>query len=209
MKENFSTRLYGWFYGSSCKTPIYNQFGKGMHKDIGREYRRIILNAKDIGKSRLMSAYCMAAYFIALNRKTGMSAEDNYQMFKNGLYNSKLFHKALGDAESYLDKKKLPGRLKWSEESYQRKYENDWIVDILDETENYVLGYDYHECGVCKLCKDEGCFELAHYICRLDYVMADIMGMKLERTMTIAEGCEKCDFRYSRKERGQDETRAF
>lgn len=27
----------------------------------------------------------------------------------------------------------------------------------------------------------------------------NIMGMKLERTMIIAEGCEKCDFRYSRK----------
>jgi hypothetical protein len=199
MKENFNTRIYGWFYGSSCKKLISNQFGKQKYKEISKEYRRIIVNAKNIGKSRLISAYCMAAYFIALNRKTGISAEDNYQLFKNGLYSNKLFHKALGDAESYLDKKKLPGRLKWSKESHQRKYENDWVVDILDETDNYILGYDYLECGICKLCKDEGCFELAQYLCRLDYVLADIMGMKLERTMTIAEGCEKCDFRYSRK----------
>ena len=110
-----------------------------------------------------------------------------------------MFHKALGDAESYLDKKKLPGRLKWSKESHRREYENDWVVDILDEKDNYILGYDYLECGICKLCKDEGCFELAQYLCRLDYVLADIMGMKLERTMTIAQGYEKCDFRYSRK----------
>jgi hypothetical protein len=48
------------------------------------------------------------------------------------------------------------------------------------------------------LCRDEGCFELAKYICKMDFVLAEIMGMRLERTQTIAEGCEKCDFRYHR-----------
>ena len=50
-----------------------------------------------------------------------------------------------------------------------------------------------------KLCKDEGCPELAKYLCRYDYLLADIMGMELKRTGTIAEGYDKCDFRYSRK----------
>ncbi|MCD8314625.1 MAG: L-2-amino-thiazoline-4-carboxylic acid hydrolase [Firmicutes bacterium] len=44
-----------------------------------------------------------------------------------------------------------------------------------------------------------GCPELAKYLCQLDFVLADIMGMKLERTMTLAEGDPKCDFRYSKK----------
>lgn len=50
-----------------------------------------------------------------------------------------------------------------------------------------------------KPCKDEGCPELAKYLCRYDYLLADIMGMELKRTGTIAEGYDKCDFRYSRK----------
>ena len=49
------------------------------------------------------------------------------------------------------------------------------------------------------LCKDEGCPELAAYICRMDFVLADMMNMKLVRTGTIAEGASYCDFRYSRK----------
>lgn len=93
----------------------------------------------------------------------------------------------------------MPGRKVWEKASHERKYENDWVVDVLEKTDNYELGYNYYECGVCKLCKDEGCFELAKYLCRLDFVMADIMNMKLERTGTIAEGADFCDFRYSRK----------
>ena len=41
------------------------------------------------------------------------------------------------------------------------------------------------------------------YMCRLDFVIADIMGMKLVRTKTLAEGAELCDFRYSKRENGE------
>ena len=50
-----------------------------------------------------------------------------------------LFHKALGNADTYLDPKKLPGRIMWSKESHQCRYENDWIVDILPGNENDVI----------------------------------------------------------------------
>ena len=140
----------------------------------------------------------MGSYFIALNRSTGRSAEENYEIFRNGLCASKLFHKIMGDADSYLDPKRMPARLQWSEDSHKRKYENDWVVDILPGNDEYDLGYDYHECGICKLCQDEGCPELAAYLCRMDYVLADIMNMKLVRTGTIAEGASCCDFRYSK-----------
>ena len=140
----------------------------------------------------------MGSYFIALNRSTGRSAEENYEIFRDGLCASKLFHKVMGDADSYLDPKRMPGRLQWSEDSHKHKYKNDWVVDILPGNDEYDLGYDYHECGICKLCQDEGCPELAAYLCRMDYVLADIMHMELVRTGTIAEGASYCDFRYSR-----------
>ncbi len=70
---------------------------------------------------------------------------------------------------------------------------------MLPGCDEYDLGYDYYECGVCKICQDEGCPELAKYMCRLDFVIADIMGMKLVRTKTLAEGADLCDFRYSRR----------
>lgn len=199
MKENFNTKLYGWFYVSACKEQLRKQYGKKMVKDVKAEYRTIIRRAKDIGPSKLLSAYCMAAYFIALNRNTGLEPQMNYELFRDGLYASRLFHKVLGNADSYLDKKKLPDRQQWSANSHKCQYENDWIVDVLEGDGEYELGYNYLQCGVCRLCQDEGCFAWAKYLCQLDYVIADMMGMNLKRTMTLAEGGKYCDFRYSRR----------
>lgn len=200
MKENGSTRIYGWFYSHACKKQLKAQYGGQMLKECRKEYRSAIRRAKDIGPSRLLSAYCMAAWFIALHRSTGGSAEENYALLRDGLMKSRLFHMAMGNADAYLDKKKLPARLKWAAESKERKYENDWAGDVLPGGETFDLGYDYWECGICKLCRDEGCPELARYLCRLDFPMADMMGMELVRTTTIAEGGKRCDFRYRRKQ---------
>lgn len=199
MKNTFGVKLIYQFYHSSVKAELKRrEFSKDVTKKIANEHKRIVERAKDIGNSKLLSSYIMGSYFIALNRSTGRSAEENYEIFRDGLCASKLFHKVMGDADSYLDPKRMPGRLQWSEDSHKRKYENDWVVDILPGNDEYDLGYDYHECGICKLCQDEGCPELATYLCRMDYVLADIMHMELVRTGTIAEGASYCDFRYSR-----------
>ncbi len=200
MENTFGVKMIFHFYHSVVKAELKRRgFSKDVAKKIEEEHGKIVARAKDIGKSKLLSSYIMASYYIAMNRSTGKSAQENYEIFRDGLCASKLFHKVMGDVDSYLDPKKMPGRLKWSEDSHKRLYENDWVVDILPANGEYDLGYDYHECGACKLCKDEGCPELAAYICKMDFVLADMMNMKLVRTGTIAEGAPYCDFRYSRK----------
>lgn len=200
MKYTFKAWLFSNFYHNAVKAELKKRgFPKSTAQKTAKENKAVILRAKEIGTSRLVSSYIMASYFIALNRSTGKSAEENFEIFRDGLCASKLFRKSVGDAESYLDPKKMEGRLKWSEDSHKRLYENDWVVDILPGNGEYDLGYDYLECGACKLCKDEGCPEITPYICRMDFVLANIMNMKLVRTGTIAEGADHCDFRYSRK----------
>ena len=201
MLYGLSERLYGWFYHNSCKREIERMYSsKNVNtKKIKKEYISIIQRAKDIGHSRLLSAYCMAAYFIALNNANIFTPEENYEILKDGLYANKLFHIAMGNANSYLNPRKMQKRKKWEVQSHLRRYENDWVVDILEKTDEFELGYNYYQCGVCKLCADENCPELAKYLCQLDFVMADMMGITLKRTQTIAEGAQYCDFRYSKK----------
>lgn len=203
MKYGFTQKLFGYFYHSSCMKEAKNRHISIDSRAIKREYRAVLERAEDIGKSRLMSSYCMGAYFIALNRMTQLSPEECFELYKDGLYGNKLFHKAVGDVDSYLDEKKMAGRKEWSRQSHLKKYRNDWVVDIIEggPQDDFVMGYDYHTCGICNLCRDEGCFELAKYLCRMDYVLADMMGMKLTRTQTLAEGGKYCDFRYGRKTR--------
>jgi ribosomal protein L37AE/L43A len=46
--------------------------------------------------------------------------------------------------------------------------------------------------------------ELTPYLCNTDYVISKAMGTGLRRTMTLAWGCEKCDFRYVKGGETQD-----
>ena len=199
MKNTFSVRLIYHFYHNAVKAELKRRgFPKNTSRKIAKEHKIILDRAKDIGKSNLLSSYIMGSYFIALNRSTSRSDEENYEIFRDGLCASKLFHKIMGDADCYLDPKRIPARRQWSEDSHKRKYENNWVVDILPGNDEYDRGYDYHACGISKLCQDEGCPELAAYLCRMDYVLADIMNMNLVRTGTIAVGASCCDFRYSK-----------
>lgn len=200
MKFSLQAWITGHVYHSACKPYLREKgvTGKDSWK-IVKEHKLITLRAKDIGAKNMAGSYVMGIYFIALNRSTGLSAEENYEVFRKAIQSSKIIKKLLGDADSYLDKKRLPGRLKWAEESQKRRFENDWVLDVLPGNDECDLGYDYHECGIVKLCKDEGCPELAKYLCRLDFVLADIMGMTLKRTGTLAEGYDRCDFRYRKR----------
>lgn len=200
MQYSFGAWLTGHVYHSACKPYLKQKGVTGREiRKIAKEHKLIKLRAKSIGAKNMTGAYVMGIYFIALNRTTRLSVEENYEVFRKAIQNSKIIKMSLGDADAYLDEKKIPGRLKWAEESHMKRFENDWVVDILPGNEEYDLGYDYHECGIVKLCKDEGCPEIAKYLCKLDFLLADMMGMELKRTGTLAEGYERCDFRYSRR----------
>ncbi len=198
MKNTIKVRFMSYYFHNLLKPEYRNRsVSRKIVHDIAKEQRKIVLRAGEMNDGKLLSSYIMAIYFIAMNRRSGFDAEENFEMMKRAISSSKMLRSTMGDSDSYLDEKKLPGRLKWAEESKTRTGENNWVVDVLPGCDEYDLGYDYHECGVCKVCRDEGCPELAKYMCRLDFVIADIMGMKLVRTKTLAEGADLCDFRYS------------
>lgn len=197
MKYNLTFRMLGIILNGIVKKEITDPT---VQKRIKTTYKAILLRADDIGsKNKLIGAYGLAAYFIAMNRCTSLTPEENCDIMENGLRSSKLYKMTMGSAEQYFSEKNMESRRQWSKETYKRKYKNDWVVDVLEKTDTYDFGFDYHECGVCKLCKEEGCFHLAKYLCRLDYMTADLMGIHLDRTMTLAQGDEKCDFRFRKK----------
>ena len=112
MKESVNVKVIYHFYHHVVKAELKRRaFPKDVVRKIDEEHHKIIQRAKNIGNSRLLSSYIMGSYFIAMNRSTGKSAEENYEIFRDGLYASKLFHKVMGDANSYLDPKKMAGRL--------------------------------------------------------------------------------------------------
>ena len=196
MEYNLMLNMMGKALNGMVKGKITD---KKTRKNIESEYKKIILRAKDIGSNNnLITSYALAAYFIAMNRKDGLTAEENYKALDQGMRKSKMLKAFMGDSKGYFSEKHMEKRRQWSKKTYERKYENDWVVDVIEKTDDFEFGFDYRECGVCKLCKDEHCFELAKYLCKLDFMLVEIIGIKLKRTMTLADGCEKCDFRFSK-----------
>ncbi len=198
MKSNLTIKICGIAFSRWTKDP---RISVRQRKAIHQEYRKIMHHAKDIGSTnQLLTAYAMAAWFIAMNRMDDLSPDENSEIMKAGMSRSNLLRVVLGDAEHNLNAKHVEKQKKWSEKTHLRKYENDWVVDVVCGNGAFDLGYDYWECGICKLCQDEGCRDLAKYLCQIDYLFAQIMGLTLERTTTLAEGGEKCDFRFRRKD---------
>ncbi len=83
--------------------------------------------------------------------------------------------------------------------SQERRYPEDWVFEVVEgDGETFQFGMDYTECGIVKYLTQQGAPELAPYLCWMDYPMCTAMRVKLVRAQTIAQGGERCNFRFSR-----------
>jgi len=84
-------------------------------------------------------------------------------------------------------------------ESQKRQYPGGYVFTYIEgDGRDFDWGIDYMECSSCKLLKAQGAMDLAPYICAVDKVTSELLGWGLTRTMTLAEGFEKCDFRFKK-----------
>ena len=84
-------------------------------------------------------------------------------------------------------------------ESQVRKYVGDYVFTYVEgDGISFDYGVDYTECASCKFLRAQGAFEVAPYLCAADQLYSELLGWGLVRTMTLAEGAEKCDFRFKK-----------
>jgi hypothetical protein len=57
---------------------------------------------------------------------------------------------------------------------------------------------DYTGCSIYEFLKEQGAQEFAPYVCLTDVAMSDTFGWGLIRTMTLADGYDRCDFRFKK-----------
>jgi hypothetical protein len=90
--------------------------------------------------------------------------------------------------------------------SQRRRYPDDWVFEFVEgDGQSFAFGADYTECGIVKYLAREGAPELAPYLCWIDYAQFAAMHLRLDRTETIAQGGQRCDFRISRGKPAQVE----
>jgi hypothetical protein len=83
--------------------------------------------------------------------------------------------------------------------SEERQYPGDYVLAYIEgDGQDFDYGIDYIECASCKFLADQDATELAPYACAVDKVASEMLGWGLRRTMTLAEGGERCDFRFKK-----------
>jgi hypothetical protein len=88
---------------------------------------------------------------------------------------------------------------KRAKESQERKYSGGYVFTFIEgDGQKFDYGIDYTECAGCKFLNEQNAPELAPFLCALDKVSSEMLYWGLTRTMTIAEGFEKCDFRFKK-----------
>ncbi|MFO7533670.1 MAG: L-2-amino-thiazoline-4-carboxylic acid hydrolase [Candidatus Limnocylindrales bacterium] len=100
-----------------------------------------------------------------------------------------------------LGRKRLEQFRHAAAKSQQRRYPDDWVFEVVESDGHdfdFDFGVDYTECGIVRYLAREGAQELAPYLCWIDYPQFAAMRLRLDRTETIAQGGQRCDFRLSR-----------
>jgi hypothetical protein len=69
---------------------------------------------------------------------------------------------------------------------------------LIGSGDDFDWGVDYLACGNLELARELGAEEFAPYICMSDIPLGDALGWGLIRTRTLADGCDRCDFRFKK-----------
>lgn len=195
---------------SLVEQKLVEQYGKvkaaSIHQEALDEYARIIPELPDIGgkanpliQNLIQSASALALYR-AIQKQGGM-VEEAGELIHAGI------ETMLAGIPAFL--RQLSGRLQSTNfviqkmqaaalRSQERAYPGDWVWKIIPgDGKSLAYGIDYTECAILKFMQAQGASELMPHICDIDFVASEAMGTGLRRTMTLAEGCEKCNFRYA------------
>ena len=75
---------------------------------------------------------------------------------------------------------------------------HEQLQGVEGDGQDFDYGIYYIECASCKFLNEQDAPELAPYVCAVDKVASEMLGWGLRQTMTLAESCERCDFRFKK-----------
>jgi hypothetical protein len=193
-----------------ARTVLVSQYGRELAEALVREtreeYSKLIPEIPYVGHSRILirfitgTAQSLAIYRVLRNHgKTVEEAGKLYYLVCQAVLNSYpgAVHWLVGKASfsGFVLRALKAGAL----ESQKRLYPGGYVFSFIEgDGSEFDYGVDYSECGGCKFLSKQGAPELAPYVCTADIIYSELFGWGLTRTKTIAEGFDKCDFRFKK-----------
>jgi len=181
--------------------------GEVMINDFRSEFESLIPEMPKIRQddTLLERQLILCTVYLAIYRsmkKQGKSVEDIWQ----------LCH----DIEEAMIKS-IPGIIRWfakrnifsnkennreirsAKESQKHQYPEDFVFTYVEgDGGNFDYGIDMTECAMCKFYTRMDAIEFLPYICKTDYIFSEHFGYTFIRTKTLAQGHDRCDFRFKK-----------
>lgn len=200
-------RLIFNFSISRSKNSLIQKYGEEWFANFkiisSQYYRDIAPKIPNIGTSIFSMNYAFApayiAWYKALQQLKISPAEIDEVIW---LINEKLmttFPKFLLKASGkiYLNSFCSNAQKHVDRQNQGKLYPYDWKIDFRYINRN-TSEIDITECAYKKLAKDFNVDGMLPGICRMDYLMANLMGNGFTRTKTLGDGEECCNCKYSK-----------
>jgi len=139
------------------------------------------------------------ALYIAMKAR-GKTAEEAGKIIYDAVV-ERVSHLPVSTAKA-LSPEDIVSKREQARKSQERLSPGDWVWEFVEgDGVEFDYGYDFLECGTQKLYHAQGADEFLPFYCFLDFVTSKTSGWGLTRSMILAEGYEKCDFRFKRSEK--------
>lgn len=176
---------------------------------VRKEYRAIVERTPGIGSMKdnmfVMTMYA-AAFVIALYKESdGYLDEEKLPGLVKGASYCPLMVKAKQGKSAFTEKEinARTKQAKWSRDHIE-EYPMNWFYyfeNVPGKEEYYIT---HKQCGICKLARQENCFEIMKHLCMMDYYTFEMQGAVLDRTKTLGYGDDECNFHLMSKERAAE-----
>ncbi|MGZ7160074.1 MAG: L-2-amino-thiazoline-4-carboxylic acid hydrolase [Methanobacterium sp.] len=184
---------------------ISQKYGKDFadmaRDEIKDEYESIYDEIPYIGgdlnplTSDMVSAVMDLAVYLVLKRHGMKLADIGEIAYKASEELLALYPEA---ADLATNPKYIPYIKMGADRSAERQYQEDWVYSFCEGNGDFDYGLDFTECGIQKFFHKYDADEFTPYLCAMDIIMSDIANAGLHRTETLAEGGNKCNFRYKK-----------
>ena len=197
---------------SRVKSELVTCYGKAGAEEIQRqilvEFERLLPEIPYVGgrKNKLTIFIIQSAWALAFYRalqQHGGSVEDAGKLLQQA---AESMFKATPQflrhiyGKIMLSKFRYPSMLAAAQKTQEREFPGNWVQEfVAGDGESFDFGINYTECGIVKFMEAQNATELTGYLCQTDFAALESLGLKLNRTETIASGCERCNFRISKK----------
>jgi len=182
-------------------------FAESLHSDARREFETIIPLVPRIKglRARLLNVFLLyTAQEVALYRamrEHGKSPEETWLICHQAI---RLRMRTFPRWKAWLLRLLLFSPLtRWifsrrARHGERHRFGDFEVAYVVGDGSRFDIGVDYMKCGNLELVRKLGAEEFAPYVCLSDIPLSDSLGWGLERSQTLADGCDHCDFRFKK-----------